>query len=160
MTKYISVVLVALLFSSCDFILKHTEEQFNAEKTPDLGTAKEKDENGCVLEAGYKWSKIHKSCKRVVEEGYRLNPIDSLDNLEASKSAFVLLDDSKLKAEVFLPNANESIYFERKNDQLDFINKSYKLSIKSGYILYLNEVTIYKAAKTVNKAVVGSDEVE
>ncbi len=161
MKKVFCLFLFVFFATSCDYILKQTEDENTIQnKTPELGIAKEKDENGCVVEAGYKWSKIYKNCKRVIEEGYRLNPIDSLDNLEASKSAYVLIDESKLKAEVFLPNASESIYFERKNDALDFIHKSYKLSLKSGYLLFLNDIAIYKAAKTVDKPVVGSDEIE
>lgn len=159
MKKYIFFLVLFFIFSSCDYVLKKKENNatFKTDTTPELGIAIEKDKYGCVAEAGYKWSVIKDACIRVSDEGFRLNPIDDLSNLEPSKSAYVLFSEEKLHAEVFLNDLPISILFSRKSLEQDFVEKNYKLSLKSGYILTVNDSIIYKAAETAIKAVVGSD---
>lgn len=158
MKKFFAFVFLIFLFTSCDFIMKKRDDvTIKVDSVPELGIAIEKDKNGCVKEAGYKWSILKNDCIRVVDEGFRLNPIDNLSNLEASNSAYVLLNDDKLKAEVFLQELPKSIYFIRKSEKDDFVAKNYKLSIKSGYTLFVNDSIIYRAAETSIKPVVGSD---
>jgi hypothetical protein len=158
MKKLISFLLLIVILTSCDYILKKQDKEvIDVKNTPELGIAIAKDKNGCFTEAGYKWSVIRDSCIRVVDEGFRLNPTNDLENLEPAKSAYVLFNDDKLKAEVFLQDSLNSIYFIRKKDTDDFVEKSYKLSLKSGYALALNDSIIYRAAETAIKPVVGSD---
>lgn len=155
MKKLILFLFVVLV--SCDYILKNQEDKVVKEDTkPELGIALAKDEKGCFEEAGYKWSIIKDSCIRVVDEGFRLNKINDLANLEPTKSAYVLFDEMQLQAEVFLQDSLNAIYFTRKNDSVDFIQKSYKLVIKSGYSLAFNDSIIYKAAETAIKPILGS----
>ena len=87
------------------------------DSVPELGIAIEKDKNGCVKEAGYKWSIIKDDCIRISDEGYRLNPIDDLANLEPSKSAYVLLNEDKLKAEVFLQKTYLNQFILQENQK-------------------------------------------
>jgi hypothetical protein len=158
MKNYFFLVLFFVLFSSCDFIMKSKENiTVKKDSIPELGIAIEKDTFGCVKEAGYKWSIIKDACIRVVDEGFRLNPINNLSNLEASTSAYVLLNDDKLKAEVFLQDMPKSIYFTRKSVKDDFMKKNYILSLKTGYTLSVNDSIIYRAAETAIKPVLGSD---
>jgi len=158
MKKLFSFLLLFIILTSCDYVLKKKENVLVEEKTtPELGIAIAKDKNGCFIEAGYKWSIIKDSCVRVVDEGFRLNPVNDLENLEPAKSAYVLLNDDKLKAEVFLQDSLNSIYFVRKNKEDDFNEKAYKLSLKSGYTLAYKDSVIYRAAETAIKPVLGSD---
>lgn len=158
MKKFFSLLLTGVILTSCDYILKQKDKEvIEVKKSPELGITIAKDKNGCFEEAGYKWSVIRDSCIRVVDEGYRLNPSNDLENLEPANSAYVLLDDDKLKAEVFLQDSINSIFFIRKNEAEDFIEKSYKLTLKSGYVLALNDSVIYRAAETAIRPVVGSD---
>lgn len=159
MKKYLGLMILVFAITSCDYVLKQrdTNVTVKIDSVPELGIAIEKDKNGCVKEAGYKWSILKDDCIRVVDEGFRLNPINDLSNLEASKSAYVLLGEEKLKAEVFLEELPNSVYFTRKSMDDDFVANKYKLSIKSGYTLSVNDSIIYRAAETAIKPVVGSD---
>ncbi|WP_339835624.1 hypothetical protein [uncultured Flavobacterium sp.] len=159
MKKFMLFCLLFTFLTSCDYVLKKKEinTMVKIDSVPELGIAIEKDKNGCIKEAGYKWSIIKDNCIRISDEGYRLNPIDDLGNLEPSKSAYVLLNDDKLKAEVFLQDLPKSIYFSRKSKSEDFLKNNYKLSIQTGYTLSVNDSIIYRAAETAIKAVVGSD---
>lgn len=159
MKKFLGLTLLIFAMTSCDYVLKKKdiEATVKIDSVPELGIPIEKDKNGCVREAGYKWSILKDDCIRVVDEGFRLNPIHDLSNLEASKSAYVLLGEEKLKAEVFLEELPNSIYFTRKSMDDDFIENKYKLSIKSGYTLSVNDSIIYRAAETAVKPVVGTD---
>lgn len=147
------------MFLSCDYVMKKREPRvtLKTDSVPELGIAIEKDKNGCVKEAGYKWSVIKDDCIRISDEGFRLNPIDDLANLEPSKSAYVLFSEEKLHAEVFLQDLQNSILLARKSETEDFTEQNYKLSIKSGYVLTINDSIAYRAAETAIKAVVGSD---
>lgn len=159
MKKLLPLFFLFTFFTSCDYVLKKKENNatFKIDSVPELGIPIEKDKNGCVKEAGYKWSVIKDDCIRVADEGFRLNPIDDLSNLEPSKSAYVLLSEEKLHAEVFLQELPKSIFFSRKTLEEDFLQKNYKLSVKSGYTLAVSDSIIYRAAETAIKAVVGSD---
>lgn len=159
MKKFLGLTLLVIAMTSCDYVLKEKDRDATVklDSVPELGISIEKDKNGCVQEAGYKWSILKDDCIRVVDEGFRLNPINDLSNLEASKSAYVLLDEDKLKAEVFLVELPSSIYFNRKSTNDDFIENKYRLSIKSSYTLSVNDSIIYRAAETAIKPVVGTD---
>lgn len=158
MKKIFLFVFMFLSFVSCDFVLKHKTSDVAIKDTlPELGIAIEKDTNGCVKEAGYKWSKIKNECIRIVDEGYRINPINDLSNLESSKSGYVLVSKDGLTAEIFLQELPQSIYLSKtENDQV-FKDKTYALFVNEGYSLYKSDSLIYKAAKTVIKPVVSSD---
>ncbi len=159
MKKFLGLTLLVFAMTSCDYVLKKRDDKATVkiDSVPELGIAIEKDKNGCMREAGYQWSVLKDDCIRVVDEGFRLNPANDLSNLEASKSAYVLLGKEKLKAEVFLEELPRSIYFTRKSTDDDFVANKYKLSLKSGYTLSVNDSIIYRAAETVIKPVVGSD---
>lgn len=159
MKKYLFFLVLLSALTSCDYVLKKKESKARVEidSVPELGIAIVKDKNGCVEEAGYKWSIIKDNCIRVVDEGFRLNPIDNLANLEPSKSVYVLLNEDKLNAEVFLQDLPKAIYLSRKSQNEDFLKDNYKLSLKDGYTFSINDSIAYKAAITAIKAVVGSD---
>lgn len=157
MKKVFYLIAFLLLLTSCDLILKQDNVVPLENKGPEVGIAIAKDKNGCIAEEGYKWSIVKDSCIRVVDEGFRLNPINDLSNLEPTKSAYVVLGEKKLQAEVFLQDSPNSIYFKRNSENEDFKEKEFTLSLKSGFTLSIKDSIIYRAAETAIKPVVGSD---
>ena len=74
------------------------------------------DEHGCIPSAGQSWSQLRQECVQVFEVGTRLNPVEKKEG-EAFISAFVLFNDDRSKAEIFLPNSDvESIILDKAAD--------------------------------------------
>ena len=88
-------------------------------KTPTTGS--DRDEHGCIGSAGYTWSIIKKDCIRIFEIGIRLNPAAAV--ADKTSSAFIVFDNDKLKAELFVPGQPTSsvmLEYGKKNSQLWF----------------------------------------
>ena len=88
-------------------------------KTPMTGS--DRDEHGCIGSAGYTWSIIKKDCIRIFEIGIRLNPAAAV--ADKTSSAFIVFDNDKLKAELFVPGQPTSsvmLEYGKKNSQLWF----------------------------------------
>src|SRR5690606_17167292 len=94
---------------SCEFILKEPKDDSEVKPEAKVSLGTDKDENGCVTSAGYKWSAIRKECIRVFDEGYRLNNISQLKEEGTRFSAFVIFSVDNNKAEIFLPESPKSI---------------------------------------------------
>ena len=76
MKKLVYILLLTSLFS-CDYILKNpTKDTTEMDSIVKNQVNDDKNENGCDLKAGYKWSNMTKKCVRVFEEGYRLTSIE------------------------------------------------------------------------------------
>ena len=156
--KYLlSLFFVLIVLNSCDYIMKKEVSLADTIIIKKQNKDILKDKKECVSAEGYRWSIINNKCLRLINEGFRLNSITDLMNLETSRSAFVILDAQKLQAEIFLPDAFNSIYIKRKSVAEDFFEKEYKLSLNNGHILYKNDVIIFKDAVTSIKPVLGSD---
>ena len=79
-------------------------------------TGGDRDEHGCIPSAGQSWSQLRQECVQVFEVGTRLNPVEKKEG-EAVISAFVLFNDGRSKAEIFLPNRDvESIILDKAAD--------------------------------------------
>ena len=79
-------------------------------------TGGDRDEHGCIPSAGQSWSQLRQECVQVFEVGTRLNPAEKKEG-EAVISAFVLFNDDRSKAEIFLPNSDvESIILDKAAD--------------------------------------------
>ena len=79
-------------------------------------TGGDHDEHGCIPSAGQSWSQLRQECVQVFEVGTRLNPVEKKEG-EAVISAFVLFNDDRSKAEIFLPNSDvESIILDKAAD--------------------------------------------
>lgn len=63
----------------------------------------QKDKHGCLIAAGYTWSKARKDCVRVFEDGIRLHNVNEQN---ATTSAFAVFSTDKENAEIFLPEAS------------------------------------------------------
>ena len=85
-----------------------------AQEAPTIGG--DRDEHGCIPSAGQSWSQLRQECVQVFEVGTRLNPVEKKEG-EAVISTFVLFNDDRSKAEIFLPNSDvESIILDKAAD--------------------------------------------
>lgn len=81
-----------------------------------LAIGGDRDEHGCIPSAGQTWSQLRQECVQVFEVGTRLNPVEKKEG-EAVISAFVLFNDDRSKAEIFLPNSESgSIILDKADD--------------------------------------------
>ena len=157
MKKLVYILLLTSLFS-CDYILKNppkdTTEMDSIVKNQ---VNDDKNENGCDLKAGYKWSNMTKKCVRVFEEGYRLTSIER-DSLARRKNAFFFVDEDSLIAEVFLPDSKESIVFKRENEDQNFKFQNFEFRTNKGFYLYYKQTLMFQPAIPVDTKILGKDE--
>ena len=157
MKKFLYILLLTSLFS-CDYILKNppkdTTEMDSIVKNQ---VNDDKNENGCDLKAGYKWSNMTKKCVRVFEEGYRLTSIER-DSLARRKNAFFFVDEDSLIAEVFLPDSKESIVFKRESEDQNFKFQNFEFRTNKGFYLYYKETLMFQPAIPVDTKILGKSE--
>ncbi len=157
MKKFLYILLLTSLFS-CDYILKNPQKDtIEMDSVVKNQVNDDKNENGCDLKAGYKWSNMTKKCVRVFEEGYRLTSIER-DSLERRKNAFFFVDKDSLIAEVFLPDSKESIVFKRESEDQNFKFKDFEFLTNKGFYLYYKQTLMFKPAIPINTKVLGKSE--
>lgn len=100
----------------------------------------DQDKHGCKGSAGQTWSVLKNNCIQVFNEGTRLNPIETKEG-EAIISAFVLMNDDKSKAELFL--GNEANIILEKNSEGNFASKKYVYK-PSEATLYVDGHVLYQ----------------
>jgi hypothetical protein len=159
---YAPALLALFLTASCDMILKDKEDSRNEIKPSDkVVVGNDKDPNGCVTSAGYRWSQLRKDCIRAFEEGYRLNLIDDLEEDGADQSAFALFDEGGEKAELFLPGQTGSVMLTKEGGSRNlYTNGKWEMQQGKGYTLKHNGRLMYVGAPTIEKMVTGSDKEE
>ena len=118
---------------------ENKEEQTVTEQSTVGG---DKDEHGCLTAAGETWSQLKQSCIQIFNVGQRLNPIETKDG-EAVISAFVLFNDDKSEAELFLPNTQSNTIL-KTTDKKSYENGEYKFDATES-TLYINNEKKYKA---------------
>ncbi|MFA7617044.1 MAG: hypothetical protein WCY16_10735 [Weeksellaceae bacterium] len=115
------------------------EEQTVTEQS---AVGEDKDEHGCLTAAGETWSQLKQSCIQIFNIGQRLNPIETKDE-EAVISAFVLFNDDKSEAELFLPNTQSNTILKATDNQ-NYESGEYKFNANES-TLYINNEKKYKA---------------
>ena len=120
----------------------------------------DKDENGCVTSAGYKWSILKKTCIRPFEDGIRLNPATEIKAGDPVISAFAVLEEDGNKAELFLPNYKSSIIMERKLEGNPYIKDEWQLLTDKGFTLKKGDSIMYAGAMINEEVITGSDNPE
>lgn len=157
MKKLLYILLLTSLFS-CDYILKNpAKDTTEMDSIVKNQVNDNKNENGCDLKAGYKWSNMTKKCVRVFEEGYRLTSIER-DSLARRKNAFFFVEEDSLLAEVFLPDSKESIVFKRENEDQNFKFQNFEFRTNKGFYLYYKKTLMFQPAIPVDTKVLGKDE--
>lgn len=102
---HIAIALFILIVASCN---SAQNKQVKAPEAPvPLVAGGDRDEHGCIGSAGYTWSELRKECIRLFELGSPFTAYGTTK--DTTLSAFVVLSDDKLKAEVFLPNGSKPI---------------------------------------------------
>lgn len=150
-----------LVLTSCDFILKDRKDNSSEVKADTIvAVGNDKDAQGCVTSAGYRWSELRNECVRVYDVGYRLNSIDELEEDGSMYSAFVLFEDEGDRAELFLPDGSKSIMLKRDAKDAPYKNSRWQLTPGKGYRLSKSGAVLYAGAPTVEKLVTGTDNPE
>lgn len=161
MRKLYLLAAFVLVLTSCDFILKDRKDSDGEVKTDTIvAVGNDKDAQGCVTSAGYRWSDLKGECVRVYDVGYRLNSIEELEEDGSMYSAFVLFEDEGDRAELFLPDGSKSIMLKRETKDGPYINNRWQLTPGRGYRLSKSGTVIYAGAPTIEKPVTGSDNPE
>lgn len=169
MSKLVSfLVVIALFCSSCDFILKDNVKGKDADIVTTDGSTTivgEEDNFGCTISAGYRWSKLKSECLRPFEEGFRLNPVNNIDSFEEQNdidnngiSCFVILSSDEKKAEIFVPNTDESILLEKKNLKGVLSNEGWELDVRKDFVLKRKGEVAYTAARAIDLRIINSDQ--
>ncbi len=160
-------ILVALLLVTSLVSCKWNDEESDAKKeivpnAKDVVVGGDKDEDGCLASAGYTWSKLNKECIRVFT-GIQLLPVDKMQNQEeddAVYATYLLFDESKDNAELFLPNQDESIIVKREAEGKPWTNGEWELIPYKGYQLKKAGKLIYSGDGQIGNKVFGSDDSE
>lgn len=161
MKKLYFLAAIAFVFTSCDFILKDRKNDGSEVKSDTVvAVGNDKDAQGCVTSAGYRWSDLKAECVRVYDVGYRLNSINELEEDGSMYSAFVLFENDGDRAELFLPDGSKSVMLKRESKDGAYVNKQWQLTPGKGYKLSKNGTVLYEGAPTVEKMVTGSDNPE
>lgn len=120
--KYLTLTLISFMLVSCQGSGQKDTSNDSSSSLPPIGGAK--DKHGCLVSAGYTWSKIKEDCIRPWEGTITMNITDTSTNFETA--AFVLLDSIKQQAELFIKEEDESILLNGVSAHL-FANKQYQL---------------------------------
>lgn len=161
MRKLILLPAICLFMFSCEGILKDRKDddvKVNPNNKVVLGT--DKDANGCVASAGYRWSKLKNECIRVFEEGYRLNSIEELKGESMVKSAFVLFEEDGDRAELFLPDGSESVMLTREKEGMPYKTKHWSLELQKKYSLKKDGNLLFAGAEILEGQITGDDKAE
>lgn len=111
-------MVASIMFMSCQSKNKQASQ---SPETPLVGA--DKDAHGCIASAGYTWSTLKDSCVRPFEQ----IQLDVIDNKESYQTAaFLIVDEKKQAAEVFLKESPESIMLKHVQ-AYEYENEDYKL---------------------------------
>lgn len=113
-----TITLASIILLSCQ---TNNNQIANTQETKIVGS--DRDAHGCIASAGYTWSALKDSCIRPFEQ-IQLNIINNQDSYETA--AFLLLDEKKHAAEVFLKESPESIILKHTKE-FEYANQDYKL---------------------------------
>ncbi len=136
---------------------KTNEKETNAK---DVVVGGDKDEDGCLASAGYTWSKLNKECIRVFT-GIQLLPVDKSKNQDdAVFAAYLLFDESGDKAELFLPNEDDSVILKREAKGKPWTNSDWDLIPLNGFQLKKAGKLVFAGDGEIGNKVSGSDDSE
>ncbi|PRD52576.1 hypothetical protein C5749_15180 [Sphingobacterium gobiense] len=141
--KYIALIFVSFMLFSCQGSARKEASNDSSSSLPPIGGAK--DKYGCLIAAGYTWSKIKDECIRPWEGTITMNITDTSTNFETA--AFVLMDLTKQKAELFIQEEDDSVLLDSVTPHL-YANEHYKLIEENHcWSLIHQEETLYEEKK-------------
>ncbi|WP_429234462.1 hypothetical protein [Aeromonas salmonicida] len=100
----------------------------------------DQDIHGCRASAGYQWSALTNQCVRLFEQAVRLQSLES----DETGSAFVLFNADQSKAELTLPNGEQTL-LTRQGDEGNWSwqGGAYQLFPWKGYVLKSGEQALF-----------------
>jgi hypothetical protein len=140
-------------------------KNFESDAVSQLDTIKykvptaDKDANGCLISAGFIWSKINSECVKLFT-GIALKPIDNIATEDETLCTFVLFDESGNTAEIFLPGKDNSVLLERTAFGKPWKKDSFELIAKDGYILKKEGKVIFSGDGEIGTSINGSSDTE
>lgn len=155
MKKIFLFTVIGMMMISCKKINTAKEEKLVDNKEV---FEMDKDEEGCIASAGYRWSILMNKCIRVFEEGFRLDPVGQEAKGDYISNAFVIFEENK--AELYIPEQKTSIILERKAEGKPYVNNDWSLTSLKGYVLKKGKEIKYIAAEVVLKKQIGNDKSE
>ncbi|MGV9003794.1 hypothetical protein [Flavobacterium sp.] len=160
MKKLLFIAAVLFLSQSCKMADEKPESEVLKQlESKETMKSVDKDENGCLASAGYIWSKLNKECIKLFT-GVQLNPIDKPQNDDETKSAYIMFNADANQAELFLPNAPQTIILSRTVDGKPWIYQDWQLISNKGFVLKQGDKTLYAGDDFIGKKVLGSDNEE
>lgn len=161
--KTFILLLFLLCFSSCLDRFSNENDQENKEQTTialkeDKVNESDKDKNGCITGAGYAWSQTKKECLKLVEMTIPLAPSSDKETTDESKLVFLVFNESRDTAELFLPNTPQSILLPKKGNSWE--NASIHLTQKEGFTLTISNQETYVGENEIGIKVTGKLEEE
>lgn len=161
--KIIIILIVVTSLVSCKWTEQDGDENKNKDNeldAKDVVVGGDKDKNGCLGSAGYTWSKLNEECVRIFT-GIQLLPVDKSENPDdAVFATYILFNESGNKAELFLPNQDESVIVERAAKQKSWTNGEWELISNNGYQLKKAGKLLYEGDGEIGNKVSGSDDSE
>lgn len=144
MRKTVLIVMTVFALTACNNSQSdgsnRDNESANSEETAVTGN--DKDEHGCLTSAGETWSQLKQNCIQIFNVAQRLNPVETKAG-EAITSAFVLFNEDKSEAELFLPNTTSNAIL-KTTDKVTYENGQFKYDTKDSS-LYVNGTRTYVA---------------
>ncbi|QBQ42353.1 hypothetical protein [Sphingobacterium psychroaquaticum] len=122
MKLYVLLPLAALFFAACQ----------NG-KTGSSVVGNDRDSQGCIPSAGYQWSVVQQKCVRPWEGGVKMLLANAPSD-QQEKAVYALIDPSKQKAEIFIPETENMILdrvanFLYSNEEYQFIEEAHCWSL-------------------------------
>lgn len=161
MKKIIILTLFLTLFFSCNYFKKTEEKPVEVDVAKEVVLGGDKDDDGCLASAGYTWSKLKKECVRVFT-GLQLLPYGNTAKEEdvAVLAAYILFDEKKDTAEIFLPNQDESIILKRESEGKPWINGAWQLIAWKGFVLKKDGKILYSGDGEIGNVSTGNNDNE
>ena len=146
MKKNVFILISLLALSACINTKSETIKNENTESDAKQKTVigGHKDADGCISAAGETWSQLKQNCIQVFDQALRLDPVNVKEN-EAVFSAFILFNEEKNKAELFLPHTKSTSILKNKEEGI-FENETYKFNSKESS-LYIDDVKAYMTTR-------------
>jgi|SRR5690606_10195502 hypothetical protein len=132
------IILVCLM--SCQSSNNTSNSPAAADTIARVGNTR--DNNGCVTTAGYTWSQLKKDCIRPFEVGVTLEILNTANTYQTA--AHILIDSTQKKAEIFVPDEDDSIILEQSTDST-FTNGKFNLTRENYcWTLSLNTIKLFQ----------------
>lgn len=151
-TVFLSVITLVMMSCNSNKLNKKANELTSETMKEEIkAMGGEKDKHGCLSSAGEIWSELRKKCLQIFNEGIRLSPVKIKEG-NAVISAFVLFNEDKTKAELFLPTDTPNVILEKSEGNL-YQKDNYQYDVASE-ILKIDGKDAYKAEKEDSEVLV------